>query len=308
MKMIKTVVKKINTLTGHNDSIYTLERSAEKNIFYSAGGDGMVAMWDLDSPDTGRLIAHSPASVYAIHYFEKDNALIIGQNFFGIHAIDPHTKTKARALNLTSAAIFDIKSYHDQIIVSTGDGSIFVVNYEDLQIVKHVKASNKSARTIAVNTAIDEIAVGFSDNAIRIYDGGLRLKKEIREHTNSVFSLNYSPDFQYLLSAGRDARLKAWDVQANYELSESIVAHIYAINHIAYRPDGKYFVTGSLDKSIKVWDAGSLRLLKVIDKARHAGHGSSVNKLFWSDYHDQLIACSDDRTISIWDLKFIEER
>ena len=57
-----------------------------------------------------------------------------------------------------------------------------------------------------------------------------------------------------------------------------------------------------MDKSIKVWDAESEKLLKVIDKSRHAGHGTSVNKLLWSDYNDQLISASDDRQISVWDI------
>jgi WD40 repeat protein len=84
---------------------------------------------------------------------------------------------------------------------------------------------------------------------------------------------------------------------------------MYAINSLSFSPDGKNLVTCSLDKSIKLWDAGQLRLLKVIDKARHAGHGTSVNKLLWTAFaggdvrHGQVVSASDDRTISIW--KFI---
>lgn len=55
-----------------------------------------------------------------------------------------------------------------------------------------------------------------------------------------------------------------------------------------------------MDKSIKIWEAATFRLLKVIDRARHAGHGTSVNKLLWLEYHDRLISASDDRTVSIW--------
>jgi WD40 repeat protein len=60
-----------------------------------------------------------------------------------------------------------------------------------------------------------------------------------------------------------------------------------------------------MDKSIKVWDAQNLRLLKVIDKGRHAGHGTSVNKLLWTSFNNQLLSASDDRTISAWDLLFL---
>jgi WD40 repeat protein len=42
----------------------------------------------------------------------------------------------------------------------------------------------------------------------------------------------------------------------------------------------------------------------LIDKARHAGHSASVNRLLWSSFNNQLISASDDRTISIWDVTF----
>jgi hypothetical protein len=41
--------------------------------------------------------------------------------------------------------------------------------------------------------------------------------------------------------------------------------------------------------------------LKVIDKARHAGHGTSVNKLLWTP--NRLLSASDDRSISAWDIE-----
>jgi WD40 repeat protein len=58
-----------------------------------------------------------------------------------------------------------------------------------------------------------------------------------------------------------------------------------------------------MDKSIKIWDAENFRLLKVIDKARHAGHGTSVNKLLWSEDQNRLLSVSDDRSASIWDIQ-----
>jgi len=149
------------------------------------------------------------------------------------------------------------------------------------------------------------MAIGYSDNIIRICDLTKgNLKREIRAHSNSVFALRYSQDGKYLLSGGRDAHLKVWDVSEDYSAHEDIIAHLYTINDVAFSPNGKHFVTCSMDKSIKVWDYSTLSLLKVIDKSRHAGHGTSVNKLIWTSFNNQLISCSDDRTISLWDLKF----
>ena len=143
---------------------------------------------------------------------------------------------------------------------------------------------------------------------IRLFDlNDYSLKHEWQAHDNSVFGLKYSPDDQVLISTSRDARFKAWDAKNMYKLIEPVIGHMYTINDISFSPDGKHFVTCSMDKTLKVWDAKELKLLKVIDKARHAGHGTSVNKVFWSTYNNQIISCSDDRTISVWNLSFNNE-
>jgi WD40 repeat protein len=124
----------------------------------------------------------------------------------------------------------------------------------------------------------------------------------LNAHTNSVFALGYSPDEKTLVSGGRDAQLKFWN-SCNYELDENIVAHMYAINYLTYRMDGMFLATCSMDKSIKIWDVDHRKLMKVIDKARNAGHGTSINKILWSTYTGSIVSVSDDRTISIWQLE-----
>ncbi|MES2732509.1 MAG: WD40 repeat domain-containing protein [Bacteroidota bacterium] len=301
MKTIK--VEKLATLTGHRDSIYTIERAHLPHLLFSASGDGMVVRWDLHSPDQGELLVRIPASVYAIRYFQEENQLWIGQNFEGIHVIDLESLKETKSIKITSAAIFDIQFWQNHALIGTGDGTIIVMDVNHFSVKKHIKASEQSVRCIAINPQTQEFAVGYSDNYIRVFGlEDFQIKYAFEAHTNSVFTLAYSTDYQYLLSGSRDAHLKIWKVAEQYSLHQSIVAHTYAINHLSFSPDGKYFATGSMDKSVKVWDATSFRLLKVIDRARHAGHGTSVNKLFWAAGEYSLVACSDDRTLSVWNL------
>jgi WD40 repeat protein len=303
----KVKVEKLASFSGHRDCVYTLEQGPVPYVFYSAAGDGMVASWNLQSPDQGELIARIGASVYSLHLMPQAHQLWVGQNFDGVHIIDLESKKEIRSVKITHAAIFDIKSYEQRIFVASGDGSLIVMDAGTYTVKQQVKASAKSARCIDINPHRQELAVGYSDHTIRIFDlHTLALKQLIDAHSNSVFAVKYSPDYQYLLSGSRDAHLKVWSVSDGYSLLQPVVAHMYAINHITYSPAGDTFLTCSMDKSIKVWDAGSFRLLKVIDRARHAGHGTSINKLLWTNYQDQIAACSDDRLISVWKLHFEE--
>jgi WD40 repeat protein len=313
------VVSKLHTFTGHKDCVYTLEKSAHGHIFFSGAGDGMVVKWDLQAPEQGKLLAKVSASVYAIHYDISRNQLIVGQNYEGIHRINLENKegvasvetapVETDSVKLTEAAIFDIATWNGKIFVGDGNGVITVVDAETLGVIKRIRASKARARAMAVHPHRQELAAGYSDNTIRIVDlNSLKVKQVIEAHKNSVFTLCYSPDYRMLLSGSRDAHLKIWNVDENYTLQEAIVAHMYTINHISFSPDGKYFVTCSMDKSVKIWDARHFKLLKVIDKARYAGHGTSVNRTLWPAYATEdgkysIISASDDRTISMWDVQ-----
>ncbi len=299
-------VTKLHTFIGHQDCVYALQPGAAPNLFFSGGGDGLLVQWDLQHLSDGELIAKFPNSIYALLHLKEKKLILAGQNFSGIHLIDYQNKKELTSLQLTSSYIFDIQSFGNHIIIATGDGILTIVDLEKWEIKKRIKASEKSARAVAINPMKGEMAVGYSDYSLRIFSlEDFKLKHEIIAHQNSVFAVSYSPDRKYLLSGSRDAKLKAWDVDANYRLAEEVSAHLYAINHIAFSPNGKYVATASMDKSIKVWDDKDLKLLKVIDKGRHAGHGTSVNKLLWTSYNNQLVSASDDRTISAWDLLFL---
>lgn len=298
-------IQKLDTFGGHRDAVYALAPGPAPGQFFSAGADGQVARWNLHRPDLGALVARVPASVYALAFDATSERLWVGQNYEGLHVIDTRTNAEVASLKLTTAAIFDIVLHEGTAYVALSDGVVAVVDVAQMAVRKHLKAAEKSARCLALNVASGELAVGYSDHRVRIFDlATLALKHVITGHTNSVFTVAYSPDGQRLLSAGRDAHLRVWDVASGYTPQQDVVAHLFAINHVAFSPDGQLLATASMDKAVKIWAAGAgetatLKLLKVVDRARHAGHGTSVNRLLWMG-DDRLISASDDRTLSVW--------
>lgn len=300
---MKINVQKLFSLDGHKDCVYTLEKGEDANIFYSAGGDGMVVEWDLKKPELGKLIAKMKNSVYSLHYLANRKVLIAAQNFEGIHLLDPVTKDEVATLKISNSQIFDMKHFEGKLFIGSGDGTLYIVDLETMAFVKKIKLADKSIRTIALNPQLGDIAVGLSDNSIRILDlTTFHQKYSIHAHKLSVFAMVYDFAGNRLLSVSRDAHIKSWDALDHYKMNQSVVAHMYAINSLSISPDHQHFVTGSMDKSIKVWELESMKLLKVIDKSRHAGHATSVNKVLWTNFNNQVVSASDDKKISIWDL------
>lgn len=306
MNRPKIHVEKVHAFTGHKDCLYSVEKSGQPEVFFSAGADGMVVRWDLQNPAQGVLMAKTNQPIYALRFVESTGHLVVGENFEGIHLIDVATRKEIASLKTDNSAIFDIQVMENRLYLALGSGHLWVADYHSMVVYHKLALTDQHLRTLALHPERRELAVGASDNLIRIFDiDSMRLKCTLNGHGFSVFTLQYTPDGRFLMSGSRDAHLKIWDTQAEYQEYRSIVAHMYTINHIAFSPDGRLFATCSKDKSVKVWDAAHFQLLKVIDKARHAGHGTSVNKLLWAD-NTRLISCSDDRSVSLWELHFLE--
>ncbi|MEP5613926.1 MAG: WD40 repeat domain-containing protein [Cyclobacteriaceae bacterium] len=296
-------IKKLHTFLGHNDSLYSLE-ALDDHRFFSAGSEGMVVLWSLKAPDAGEVVAKVEGSIYAMAYDPNENALYVGENHQGIHKIDLEKQKEVGSVQLGNHQIFDLKIDNGAIWAALESGEIVKVS-TSLEILKREKISTERVRSLDFHE--QSIAIGCSDNTLKIFESEtLTLTHELKAHKNSVFTAKYHLSGKYVISGGRDAQLLVWDSKEGYVLRESLAAHLYTINHLTFSEDGKYFVTCSMDKSIKLWNAHNFKLLKVLDKHRHAGHGNSVNKLLWMKYQDLLVSCSDDRTISVWDINLDE--
>lgn len=304
--MAKIQVERTETFTGHKDCVYTLAKGRRPGEFFSSGGDGMVVAWTEDQPDLGKLFAKMEQSVYAIRYLPEVQSLLVAQNYEGLFLIDLTTRDVKAQAPIKNSPVFDLLSDGSKIWVACGDGTLLLFEPEQLQPKGVMRYSEKSARCLAYHPLLQQVAVGYSDHLVRVFDAQSgKLLHTLQAHENSVFTLQYSPDSKWLYTAGRDARLKVW-FTTDYQLAESVNAHLFAINSLQISPSGKYRATGSMDKSIKLWELEPLKLIKVIDRARHAGHGTSVNKVLWGNSDEVLISCSDDRTISQWSIQYPE--
>lgn len=297
--MSKIQVKKLHTFLGHSNSIYDLQAYSEHQ-FLSAGSDGMVVKWDLRMPDEGEVIAKIEGSVYSLLLDKGRDFLYVGHNFDGVHKIDLSTKKEVASISLGTAQIFKIETFKDWILIGLSTGELVVCDHH-LEVMSKKRFSEERIRNIA--TWGDQIILAHSDNSVRILNDRLGQTHKLDGHKNSVFAAKFHPSGKYLASVGRDAHIKVWDAAENFVLRESIPAHLYTINDLVFSKNGRYFISVSMDKAIKLWGAYNFRLLKVLDKDRHAGHGNSVNRALWMDYQDLLVTCSDDRTISVWKIE-----
>lgn len=293
-------IERIDTFSGHRGPIYSLEAGSESHFIYSAGSDGWVVQWNLQKPDVGKVLAHIDGTVYAMKLDQEKKILWVGQNFEGIHGVLISDQNRVFSIAIPQKAIFDICFLGIQAWIAHDHGLITVIDKESNQVIKHIKAGDKSARKICL-LGEEKLAIGFSDGFIRIFNARFELENSWYAHDQSVFSMVYDSENNHLLSVGRDAKIKRWMVNTGKSsLVQEVAAHIYAVHDLVMSPDKQFFASASMDKTIKIWNSKDLTLLKVLDSPRYGSHKNSVNKLIWSKFEDYLVSASDDKNISIW--------
>lgn len=296
---------KTASFSGHKDCVYALCEGPSEHEFFSSGADGWVVLWNVDEPEQGKLIARMPSSVYALHYFQEHNLILVGVNQDGLHLIDLNSGNDIWNLPCPGVIWFRFDALDENQILAAGSkGNLLLFNALTKSFVL-LPNLNSDIRALSVNPKNNQLSTGSSDGKIRIFNT-ISFEKfvEFEAHANTVFGLGWFPDGQYLVSCGRDAKLKLWNCESGGqpELEKEIPAHLFGIHDVKVHPSKPILATGSTDKTIKIWDAENLKLLRVLDKSRHAGHGHSINQILWLGKRELLLSCSDDRTISAWDI------
>ena len=297
-------IKKIAQLTGHNAAIYSLKAGMDEVSFFSGAGDGWVAQWDLNAPDMGRLVAKVDTQIFSICCLQDKKQIVVGNMNGGLHWVNVQDAEKSKNIAHHKNGVFDIRQIGDDVFSIGGEGMLTRWSAASARTLESFHLSNQALRCMDFCKSRNEIAVGSSDHSIYLLHAEtLELKQRLpHAHDNSVFAIRYAPNGKYLLSGGRDAHLKIWTMDKNYECIFSQPAHWYTINDIAFHPKGHLFATASRDKTLKIWDAATFELLKVLEGIRDGGHLNSVNALYWSSYNNYLISCSDDRSMIVWEV------
>lgn len=302
-------VHRLHSSTGHRAALYALAQGRSPRHVLSAGGDGWVVEWNADNPEQGQLLASVESRIFSLCTVPDRDLVLAGNMDGGLHWIDRRDPSRTRNIQHHHKGLFDIARRGASVFTAGGDGLLTRWDLDTIRTVESIQLSHQALRCIALDPVQQEIAVGSSDGCIYFLDAEtLALKSTLQSaHSNSVFTVAYQPlpadessSVRHLLSGGRDAMLRIWDLTPpDPRLFSEMAAHWFTINHLAFSPDEKWLATASRDKTIKIWEAATFELLKVVDTQRYGGHIHSVNRLLWLP-DGTLVSCSDDRSLMWW--------
>ncbi len=191
-----------------------------------------------------------------------------------------------------SARIFDLKKLTDPLILSDHEEGIASIafSHDDKWI-----ATGGGDPLEIIQTPIGKFArAGTENRTIRLWDSATGAeRKTLPGPIGSIHAVAFSPDDEYLVSAGADGSVRVWSLET-CEALFSLKEHNSPLLALALSPDGTRIAAGGEDRTISIWDTG--RLVHTLE-----GHTNFVMGLAFSPDGRRLASAGADQTVRIWD-------
>jgi WD40 repeat protein len=114
-------------------------------------------------------------------------------------------------------------------------------------------------------------------------------------HTQSINSVDWSPDETKLVTASMDGLANIWDVKTG-KLLFTLQGHAGRVNLALWSPDGTYLATGGEDSTLRLWNPQTGELVRSIDT-----NAGEVSSLVWAPNSVRILSGHKDGRIQIWD-------
>ena len=95
-------------------------------------------------------------------------------------------------------------------------------------------------------------------------------------HTNTVFSMAFSPDSKHIVSRSFDHTVRIWDARTRATV-QKLEGHSDLVNSVAFSLDGKYIASRSNDHTVQLQDASTRDTVQILE-----GHLGNVQSMAFS--------------------------
>ncbi|HEY9641174.1 MAG TPA: hypothetical protein V6C57_11870, partial [Coleofasciculaceae cyanobacterium] len=158
-----------------------------------------------------------------------------------------------------------------------------------LQKIERDKAAHATDNTASVPAEIHTKSFAALQRTVT----EVQERNRLEGHTDSVYSVSFSPAGQKIVSAGKDASIRIWG--ADGRLLQAIPrAHTQPIRNLTLSPNGQWMASVSDDKTIKLWSIGGRLIRRLPMQPRR------VNGAAFSPNSQQLATADAEGSIRLW--------
>lgn len=298
-----------------------LSLSRDGKTLVTAGGDGIIRIWDVASGQVQRTLTGHTNVIYKAELSPNEKLIASSSRDSTARIWDFATGRELYKFTGFKCSVKSVAfSPNGQALVGVGnDGMLKLWDIETGKELRSLVHSNAPDVDISVYSAIfsrdgKQIYAGNGDGTISEWDVATGKETYVwKAHKETIIALAFSPDYRWLASDGyNEANVKLWDAVTRREIrtfADQKTEGLLEQSHtLAISPNGKLIaasVSGIDEKQGQfvyvrtfVWNMESGEKLFTFE-----GQKFDIGGLVFTPDNRFLISGSADTTIKIYDLK-----
>lgn len=201
--------------------------------------DDLIATTGRD--EKGKIVADELVKPHPFNYARLARHYLIDE----VRKSDKHAQ-------LTSA------NYHKRtklLITAYSNGSFYLHEMPDVNMIHSLSITEFAIQTACFNVTGDWIALGSSNMGQLLvweWQSEQYIMKQ-QGHSSEMNCIAYSPDGQYVVTGGEDAKVKVWNVNNGFCFI-TFSEHSSAVTALEFSSNKKFLVSASLDGTVRAYD------------------------------------------------------
>ena len=286
--------------TGHIGPVNSLRFSAGGSIALSAGDDGTVRFWDVETGrETTRLTGHKgPVNSAALSVDGTfvlsggaDKTVCLWRVAKGtlVRTFEGHTDA------VTSVAFYPLGGY---VLSAGADGTVRIWEMATGKCAHVCKGHKGAVTSVTVHPEGKAALSAGVDRTLRLWrcDKGKELER-LKGHAGPVHCAVFNKDGAFILSGSEDRTAIFWKVETLKPLVV-LKGHTAGVRSVALSRDNATAVTGSPDWTVKVWSVDEARVLRTIEAGENA-----ITAVALHSAGARIVSGNSRGVIRLWDAK-----
>lgn len=284
---------------GHEGAVYGAAFLANGLEISSAGSDGTVRTWNIESGHQILCCMGHSAGIYGLAI--SPNGMLAATASWD-HSIGLWRGRFGRLwkrLEGHSNVVYGVAFSSDgQILASASeDRTIRLWDSATGSQVGCLRGHSRGAVCVAFSPDRRFLVSGGGDHTIRTWElQGAKEQEPYYGHTELVTQVRFSPDGQYLASASDDGTVHLRIIAGNGAV-RILRGHNGWVLALAFSCDGTLLASGGQDEKIRIWN-----VLTAKESACLIGHEAAVRSITFSADGSRILSAAEDGTVRLWNL------
>jgi len=291
-----------NASANHTGYVNAVAFNPNGKQLASVSDDASVKLWRVNKNNLNlqfTLLGHQ-SFVTAVAYSSNGKYLATGGYDKIIKIWNAEKGTLAKDLVSHTGNIRSLAFSPDgKFLASTSDDNNFKLwNLKTGKVDQDFPYFSTATESIAFspNGVEIAIAVGGSDQGIKLYNIKTKMVSEKFKGKGSFKSIAFSPDGKYLVSANNTYLVTLWDLEKE-KIIHRFDKHRSRVASVSFNQDGRFIASVSDDDTIRLWDVKKGTLFKSYTK-----HVGGVRAFAFSPDGKSIVSGGADNLVKLWGL------